>query len=709
MSAVEPVGRLHVDQLRQALQSYDGCAEVAQRWGGLLADTFDRGGRLLAAGNGGSAAQAQHLTAELVGRYRLERAPLSAICLSAETSSLTAIINDYPPEELFARQVQAHGRPGDVVVLLSTSGTSPNVVAAARRARELGLTVLAFTGPRPNELAELADEALCVDAPHTATVQELHLVALHILCAAVDDARGQPTRRPTRKRLLPSNDAPPQTRPSTASPVSHIRLGRRRGPLVVIGDALLDIDLVGRVGRLAPDAPVPVVDDPVEHYRPGGAALAALMAAQDGHEVVLVTPLGTDEAAHQLVELLAGVHVVPLPYDGPTPVKQRVRASGQSLVRIDRGGAAGRIGDVPAAVADLLERASAVLVADYGRGTTAVPKMRELLSRLPSRCPLVWDPHPKGAEPVERAHLITPNQAEARSWGARYGVAHRDAVSDLASIRAYADGLASAWHARAVAVTLGARGALLSYGEGSPVVTPAPQVHCVDPCGAGDRFAVSAALALGAGQVLTEAVQEAVSAASAYVAAGGPAGLRTPVARLVDDAAPPVSAEELAAHASRRGDVVVATGGCFDLLHAGHVATLRAARQLGDCLIVCLNSDASVRRLKGPSRPLVPVEDRARVLEALECVDAVLVFDEDTPLQVLERLRPHIWAKGGDYAGATVPEAAALDRWGGQAVVLPYLAGRSTSQLVEVAVTSAPAERLERMDLTESDTTKETS
>jgi rfaE bifunctional protein nucleotidyltransferase chain/domain len=130
---------------------------------------------------------------------------------------------------------------------------------------------------------------------------------------------------------------------------------------------------------------------------------------------------------------------------------------------------------------------------------------------------------------------------------------------------------------------------------------------------------------------------------------------------------------------------VVATGGCFDLLHAGHVATLEAARALGDCLVVCLNSDHSVRRLKGPERPLQPEADRARVLAALDCVDAVLVFDEDTPHEVLHRLRPHVWAKGGDYAGADLPEAPLLREWGGQAVVLPYLQGRSTTSLVETA------------------------
>jgi rfaE bifunctional protein nucleotidyltransferase chain/domain len=130
---------------------------------------------------------------------------------------------------------------------------------------------------------------------------------------------------------------------------------------------------------------------------------------------------------------------------------------------------------------------------------------------------------------------------------------------------------------------------------------------------------------------------------------------------------------------------VVATGGCFDLLHAGHVGTLEAARALGDCLVVCLNSDDSVRRLKGASRPLVPQADRARVLEALEPVDAVVVFDEDTPVEVLGTIRPDVWVKGGDYTGAELPEATLLREWGGQSVVLPYLEGRSTSRLVEAA------------------------
>jgi D-sedoheptulose 7-phosphate isomerase len=174
----------HVAALRDCLESLD--VGHVESLGARLARVLDKGGRLLAAGNGGSAAQAQHLTAELVGRYMAERRPLSAIALHAETSSLTAISNDYGAEEAFARQVRAHGRPGDVLVALSTSGRSPNVIAAARMGRAGGLLTLGFTGPAPNLLADLCDDALCVDGATTATVQEVHQVAVHLLCEAID-------------------------------------------------------------------------------------------------------------------------------------------------------------------------------------------------------------------------------------------------------------------------------------------------------------------------------------------------------------------------------------------------------------------------------------------------------------------------------------------------------------------------------------------
>ncbi|OMH29320.1 hypothetical protein BKD30_01130 [Tersicoccus phoenicis] len=176
----------HLSELQHAARDAAAHADVVDRWGAQLATLLGAGGRVLVAGNGGSAAEAQHFTAELVGRFEDERTPLSALCLSAETSSLTAIGNDYGGAEVFARQVQAHGRPGDVVVLLSTSGRSANVLVAAERARTGGMHVWALTGPAPNPLAEAADEALTVDAGSTSVVQEMHLMLLHAVCAAVD-------------------------------------------------------------------------------------------------------------------------------------------------------------------------------------------------------------------------------------------------------------------------------------------------------------------------------------------------------------------------------------------------------------------------------------------------------------------------------------------------------------------------------------------
>jgi rfaE bifunctional protein nucleotidyltransferase chain/domain/rfaE bifunctional protein kinase chain/domain len=571
----------------------------------------------------------------------------------------------------------------------------------------------------------------------------------------------------------------------------------------VVGDALLDRDLDGRAERLAPDAPVPVVDDPAERRRAGGAGLAATLAALwDGREVILVTALGGDEAGQVLRGLLerAGVAVVDLGLAGRTPEKIRVRAEGRSLLRVDRGGRAGVVGPLGPDGRRALDGAAAVLVADYGRGVAAEPGVRDALAGLPARTPLVWDPHPRGPAPVPGARLATPNRAEAA------GFVPQVAGDGLAAVTARGRALAERWAAAGVAVTLGAGGALLVEGAGAPLVVPALAAAGGDPCGAGDRFAATAAGLLADGALPSEAVAGAVAAATAFVAAGGaatvqldigqpgapeplPAGGRAPEregsprqeggrtavhsptannptannptahnpanhnpanhnpanhnpanhnlaannptahnptahnpdpppagaspmqrapglsgaspmqralglsgaspmqrALGLSGASPMERALGLIGAVRSGGGTVVATGGCFDLLHAGHVATLRAARALGDCLVVCLNSDDSVRRLKGLERPLVPEADRVAVLEALGCVDAVVPFDERTPEAVLRRLRPDVFAKGGDYALADLPEAALLASWGGQAVVLPYLEGRSTTQLMKEVV-----------------------
>ena len=180
----------HLLALSSAAERNADAAAVVQRWGVQLAEILGSGGRLLACGNGGSAAEAQHLTGELVGRFRLDRRPFAGIALHADTSAGTAILNDYGGDELYARQVVAHGRPGDVLVALSTSGTSSNVLAAAKAAHDVGMIVWSLTGGAPNPLAALSDDAVCVEAPTVATVQEIHLCLVHALCLAFDEALG---------------------------------------------------------------------------------------------------------------------------------------------------------------------------------------------------------------------------------------------------------------------------------------------------------------------------------------------------------------------------------------------------------------------------------------------------------------------------------------------------------------------------------------
>ncbi len=178
----------HLSDLRRALRGLERDLPALEDWGLRLAGALTAGSRLLIAGNGGSAAHAQHLSAELVGRYRRERMPLSAIALHAETSTMTALVNDYGADRAFSRQVEAHGRAGDILLAISTSGRSTNLLHAAAAGHARGVTVWALTGPAPNPLAEAGDAALCVDGASTATIQEVHQVVVHLLCETVDAA-----------------------------------------------------------------------------------------------------------------------------------------------------------------------------------------------------------------------------------------------------------------------------------------------------------------------------------------------------------------------------------------------------------------------------------------------------------------------------------------------------------------------------------------
>jgi D-beta-D-heptose 7-phosphate kinase / D-beta-D-heptose 1-phosphate adenosyltransferase len=489
-------------------------------------------------------------------------------------------------------------------------------------------------------------------------------------------------------------------RVETGSPhgAQHSALGlrseHRAGRLVVVGDSFLDVDAEGTATRLCPDAPVPVVDLARQWQRPGGAGLAALLAARAGAEVVLITALGHDDAAQTLIDLLADrVEIVALPLRGHTITKTRVAAAGVPLVRLDAGSGEACSATLPRSAIRALAHASAVLVSDYGRGVTTLPELRSHIAAAADRIPVVWDPHPRGQAPVAGCRLITPNAREATQY------------SETSEQGRQGRRLCTRWQAEAIAITVGPRGAILTETEPDrTTIVPVPAdtssvgglraLARLDTCGAGDEFAATAALELmGEADCLT-AVRSAVGRATEFVRAGAAASVSTvrPGLSNADGSRPgagtsgaPEGAHAVADQVRRTGGRLIATGGCFDLLHPGHVALLESARALGDALIVCLNSDDSVRRAKGPDRPLVSQADRVRVLTALSAVDAVLIFDEDTPSRVLTALQPDVWVKGSDYVHKPIPEAELVERYGGEVVLLPLLSGYSTSSLVSSA------------------------
>lgn len=466
-------------------------------------------------------------------------------------------------------------------------------------------------------------------------------------------------------------------------------------PVVVIGDALLDVDVEGSVDRLCPDAPAPVLAVDRELARPGGAALAAALMAGRGVPVRLVTAVAPDEPGERLRGLLDGLRAGAVelhagPATGGTVVKCRLRSRGRSLLRTDRG--SGRPAPGFAAGLDLdavLAGAGAVLVSDYGRGVAADPDVRAALARaIARRVPVVWDPHPRGAEPVPGAAVVTPNLAEARAAAGGDDPGGDDPGGGTVAALALAGRLLDRWDARAVAVTVGAAGAVVRHRHGACSAAPAPAVTEQDPCGAGDHFAGGVAAALAAGSTTDEAVAGAVLGAAGFVARGGGAAVRrvddrwvqpgpgtdTPPARAVAGLDP---AGELARRVRAGGGTVVAAGGSFDGLHTGHTRTLAAARALGDCLVVLVNSDESVRARTGADCPAHPLDERVAALAALPEVDAVAVFDARDPREVLAALRPDLWVKGGDHDPGELPETPLVRSWGGEVVVVPYRPDRT--------------------------------
>ncbi len=459
-----------------------------------------------------------------------------------------------------------------------------------------------------------------------------------------------------------------------------------RAQVLVVGDVMVDRYWHGATARISPEAPVPVVK--VEHCddRPGGAANVALNIAALGAGAMLVGVVGRDEAAMGLRTrlLAAGVHADFQEAAGkPTTTKLRVISRHQQLLRLDfeeLWGAEDRA-ELPAKVRALLGGATVLVLSDYAKGVLDAP--RELIAAARAAgVPVLVDP--KGADfgRYAGATLITPNLHEFAAV-----VGAWDSEQELV---AKGVELAVELDLEAVLVTRGEQGMTLLRPGMAALHLPARAREVFDVTGAGDTVIAVLAAALAAGEDLPAAVALANLAAGLVVGKLGTATVSGPELRralhqeqgcergVVNEAQ--LLADILDARA--QGEKIVFTNGCFDILHAGHVGYLEQARRLGDRLVVAVNADESVRRLKGEGRPINPVERRMAVLAGLEAVDWVVAFADDTPERLLELIQPDILVKGGDYAREQVVGWQIVDAYGGQVRTLDFLDDCSTTAIV---------------------------
>jgi D-beta-D-heptose 7-phosphate kinase/D-beta-D-heptose 1-phosphate adenosyltransferase len=473
---------------------------------------------------------------------------------------------------------------------------------------------------------------------------------------------------------------------------------RRRA--VVIGDAMLDSYLEGTATRLCREGPVPVVRRVWEQHVPGGAANSAVNLRSLGASARFLAIVGTDEAGERLRRALdeRGVPSDTLVRDPAvrTLRKLRIVADGQYVVRFDEGDLSScsplARRRLLAAFDRALADADVVVVADYGYGTVSDAVIARL-RRREWRGTLVIDAKEPRRYRGTRPAAITPNQAEAERAADLQGNG-ADGELLVAEMERAGRALLASVGAASVVVTLADRGAVVVTADASEHVSARP-VQSAGGIGAGDAFAAALALALAGGADATAAARYGNAAAAVAVgkrrtavatieelraiASDGPPA--APRIVLADDGALRTLAAKLALDRAQ-GRTVVFTNGVFDILHAGHVDILRRAKQLGDVLVVGVNSDACTRRLKGPDRPVNREVDRAGTVAALDHVDHVVVFEEDTPAALIRALHPHVHVKGDDYRAETLPEADAVREVGARIVILPRLGSLSTTNVI---------------------------
>jgi D-beta-D-heptose 7-phosphate kinase/D-beta-D-heptose 1-phosphate adenosyltransferase len=489
--------------------------------------------------------------------------------------------------------------------------------------------------------------------------------------------------------------------PGDGEAMALIESGWRNVPVLVVGDVMLDQYIWGEVERISPEAPVPIVRATLRDEKPGGAANVAMNLAGLGACVTLVGFGGGDREQRSVESLLAQAGVEPwlISVPGtPTPTKTRIISGHQQMMRLDVEAppsfSATDYAVLLQRARDALPGAAVLVLSDYAKGTLSELVCRELIRESRARdIRVLVDPKCRDFARYAGATAICPNVRELAA-------ATGESADDLDRLLTAGQELARSLEVEFFAVTLGERGIAMVRRD-SRVHAPAVVRQVYDVSGAGDTVIAVLALAMACNLPMETAIQLANVAAGIVVSKVG----TVPIQR---EELLGALAQEVMLHANDKivsrerllsrvagwrsaGQRIVFTNGCFDLLHVGHIRLLEEARRKGDRLIVGLNSDDSVRRIKGWSRPIVLGDERARILAALSAVDAVVIFDESTPLALIEAIRPDVLVKGGDYTQERVVGAREVRAWGGRVELVPLVAGVSTTRLIARSVDAPQA------------------
>jgi D-beta-D-heptose 7-phosphate kinase / D-beta-D-heptose 1-phosphate adenosyltransferase len=489
--------------------------------------------------------------------------------------------------------------------------------------------------------------------------------------------------------------------------VALVESGWHHPAVLVVGDVMLDQYVWGEVERISPEAPVPVVRATTRDERPGGAANVAMNLAQLGACVTLVGFAGGDAEQQRLESLLAEQGIEPrltVTPNAPTTTKLRILSGHQQIMRLDTECRTPRSNEACASllkdVLAALPGGAIVVLSDYAKGALTEEVCQAIIREASlRRIPVLVDPKQQDFRRYRGATAVCPNLKELAA-------ATGTPASDVERVLNAGQSFVSSLGVQFIVATLGDKGIAVLRPE-SRLYAPAVVRQVYDVSGAGDTVVAVLALAMACDVPIETAIEMANIAAGVVVGKVGTAPIRREellgalsqqVALQMDDKILPLPQLLSRVTAWRwAGERIVFANGCFDILHIGHIRLLEQARRKGDRLIVALNHDASVRRLKGPSRPIVGEGERARVLAALSAVDAVVIFEEDTPLQLIEAIRPDVLVKGGDYTEDQVVGAREVRAWGGRIELIPLVPGTSTTRLIRKSASQTLPESISKV------------